>query len=255
MASQLLLYRDITPLNREQHRHLKFRPLGNCDFARGSNIVPIAGPEFFAVAHHCPIVFVGEGENLTPTVLLGLTDGHNDFIGEDNRWLPHTYIPAFIRRYPFVLSRDSAEQLTVCIDSAFEGWNESEGEALFGEEGQNSVFLDETIGFLQEFSRALAHTQAFMAKLLSLNLLVSRNLQIKNPIGATFELKNYRMVDDEKFRHLPAKQIRELHQSGFLPWINAHLMSLSRLNDLFDIYLRRQAGLSACQKAATDVEE
>lgn len=255
MTSQLLFYRDITPLNREQHRALKFQPQHHCAFAAGSNIVPLAGLEFFAAAHHYPITFIGEGEHLTPVVLLGLSDGHNDFVDDDHRWQAHAYIPAFVRRYPFVLSREADERFTVCFDAAFEGWTQDEGMCLFDEEGKNSVFLDEAIAFMQEFSGALTQTREFTEKLLALDLFVSKNLQLSHSSGAAFELSNYKMVDEEKFRRLPAKQIRELHQSGFLAWINAHLMSLGHLNDLFDMYLRRQAGNPARQESVADVEE
>lgn len=255
MTAQLLFYKDITPLNRELHRKLKFTPQECCEFAASSNIVPLAGVEFFAAAHHYPIAFVGEGEMMTPVVLLGLGDDRNDFIDGEHRWSKHSYVPAFIRRYPFVLAREEDERFTLCFDAASPGLDEEKGEALFDAAGENSPFLDEAIAFLQEFSRALAHTREFASKLQSLGLLISRSVQLKHPNGSLFELKNFRMVDEEKFRHLPAKQIRELHQSGFLPWINAHLMSLTHLNDLFDIYLQRQAGNPARQESVADVEE
>jgi len=255
MTSQLLFYRDITPLNREKHRDLKFQAPGDCGFAAGCNTVPIAGPEFFAAAHHYPIAFVGDDDNPVPVVLLGLSLGHNDFIGADKRWYGHAYLPAYVRRYPFVLSSESDERFTVCFDSSYSGWNNKKGEALFGKEGQNSAFLDESIVFLQELSRALVLTRDFTDKLRALNLFVSRDLHLKHPSGADFILTNFRVVDEKKFRHLPAKQIRELHQSGHLAWIDAHLMSLSRLGDLFDMYLRRQAADTARQHAAVDVED
>ena len=102
----LLLYKDIKALNREEHQALKLQPSENCGFAADTHLVPVAGLEFFQAARHYPLVFIGEGAQATPIALLGLAQGHNGYLDDELRWQANTYIPAFIRRYPFVLAQD-----------------------------------------------------------------------------------------------------------------------------------------------------
>lgn len=110
----LLLYKDIKALNRDQHKGLKLRQAETCDFAAETHLVPLAGLEFFQAARHYPIVFIGNGAQAAPIALLGLKEGHNAYLEEGLQWRANTYVPAFVRRYPFVLAQDEADKFTVC---------------------------------------------------------------------------------------------------------------------------------------------
>lgn len=142
-------------------------------------------------------------------------------------------IPAFVRRYPFVLAQDDANNFTVCFDAAYEGWSQGEGRELFADEGSNSAFLEEMINFLQNFSAEMERTRRFVLKLEELGLLAKRTLQLTHASGETFVLSDFQAVDEEKFLALDDAQVLELHKAGFLGWIYAHLMSLSNANRLF----------------------
>lgn len=229
----LLLYKDIQALNRDEHKALKLRAMEHCGFAGSTHLVPLAGLEFFQAAPHYPILFIGEGERLVPIALLGLKEGTNSYLDAQQRWQTDTYIPAFVRRYPFVLAQDDAHNFTVCFDAAYEGWNEGEGRELFVEEGGNSAFLDEMIDFLQNFSAEMERTRLFVLKLEELGLLAKRTLQLTHSSGETFVLSDFLAVDEEKFLALDDAQVLELHKTGFLGWIYAHLMSLGNANRLF----------------------
>ncbi|MCQ4314340.1 SapC family protein [Pseudomonas stutzeri] len=237
----MLLYKEIKALNRDEHKGLKLKAAPNCDFAANTHLVPIAGLEFFQAARHYPIVFIGEGAQAMPIALLGLKDGHNGYIDEQHAWQPNTYIPAFVRRYPFVLAQDDANNFTVCFDAAYHGWNEEEGRELFDAEGKNTEFLDEMIQFLQNFTAEMERTRLFVAKLNELELLSARTLKLNHTSGESFVLSDFQAVDEEKFMALGEEQILELHKSGVLGWVYAHLMSLGNTNQLFDHYLARKA--------------
>jgi len=238
----LLLYKEIKALNRDEHKTLKLAGLNNSEFAASTHLVPLAGLEFFQASRHYPIVFIGEGEGAMPIALLGLKEGHNGYVGADQQWAENTYIPAFVRRYPFVLAQDGAENFTVCFDSAYPGWNEEEGRELFTAEGQNSEFLEEMIQFLQNFTAEMERTRRFVAKLNELELLAPRTLKLNHTSGESFVLSDFLAVDEEKFLALGDEQIVELHRAGFLGWIYAHLISLGNANQLFVHYLAKKAG-------------
>ncbi|GGJ95300.1 SapC family protein [Pseudomonas matsuisoli] len=232
----LLFYRDIKALNREEHKALRLQPVENSAFAAGMHLVPLAGLEFFQAVRHYPIVFIGEKEKPTPIALLGLEKGHNGYLDRAKQWQTNTYIPAFVRRYPFVLAADGESNFTVCFDAAYEGWG-NEGRALFEEDGRNTPFLDEMIGFLQNFTKEMERTQHFASKLVELNLLESRSLKLTHRGGAQFTLNDFQAVNEERFLALPDEQVLELNRLGFLGWIYAHLMSLGNANHLFEHYL------------------
>lgn len=237
----MLLYKEIKALNRDEHKALKLKSVEDCSFAAATHLVPLAGLEFFQAARHYPIVFIGEGEQAMPIALLGLKEGHNGYVGEQQQWRENTYIPAFVRRYPFVLAQDDANNFTVCFDAAFGGWNEEDGRELFNAEGQNSAFLEEMIQFLQNFTAEMERTRLFVAKLNELELLAPRTLKLTHSSGETFVLSDFQSVDEEKFLALGDEQILDLHTSGFLGWIYAHLMSQGNANQLFAHYLASKA--------------
>jgi len=197
----------------------------------------LAGLEFFQAARSYPIVFVGEGEGLSPIALMGLKQGLNSFVDDSGQWRANTYVPAFIRRYPFVLAQSDNDGFTVCFDEAYAGWNEEEGRELFSESGENSEYLNEMIQFLQNFTAEMQRTREFVNVLQEMELLESRTLKLTHVSGETFVLKDFHAVDEERFLALGDEQVLRLNKAGFLGWIYAHLMSLGNSNLLFEHYL------------------
>lgn len=242
-------YQEVSLLNREQHKNLKLKQSGDCSFAKCMHLVPLTALEFFQAAHHYPIVFVGEGEKAIPMALLGLQQNVNSFIKDDNLWQDDTYIPAFVRRYPFVLAETQAENFTVCFDAAYPGWDEKEGMALFDDQGKNTEFLDEMVQFLQNFSDEMNRTRRFVTRLNELQLLHSSTIQLTHSSGETFVLYDFNVVDEEKFLQLNDEQILDLHKKGFLGIIYAHLMSQNNVSQLFSRYL---ADRNASESVAAD---
>ncbi|WP_372015755.1 SapC family protein [Pseudoxanthomonas sp. 10H] len=250
MSNQLLLYKQITALNRDTHRQLRLRQAEDARFAASTHLVPLAGVEFFQAARHYPILFVGEGAEASPIALLGLKPGQNGFVGESGQWRRAAYVPAFVRRYPFVLAQadqgsdpQGRGNFTVCFDREFAGWNEQEGQAMFDAEGGNSAYLDEMIRFLHNFTAEMERTRQFVAKLAEFDLLAPRSMRLTHSGGESFVLSDFVAVDEEKFLKLPDKKVLALNKAGYLGWVYAHLMSLGNANELFERHvLDRQAG-------------
>lgn len=231
----MLIYDKIVPLNREQHRNLRLRASPEkAGFARGIHFAPVAGSEFFQAARDMPIFFAKD-EGSGPIALLGLRENENLFIEPDGAWRSGVYAPAFIRRYPFVLaSGDEQEQVTVCIDETFSGFVEGgeEGERLFDDEGKETEYLTRMINFLNRFSTDMQATRAFMEKLAELELLITRSMRVEGPGGRTYQLNEFRIIDEEKLAKLDDATLGELHRQGWLGWIHAHLVSLGNVNGL-----------------------
>jgi hypothetical protein len=237
----MIFYNKIEPLSRQEHKDLRLKPQQDFAFARTAHMVPLAGAEFYSAARYHPVVFSGEKENLGPIAILGLKKDENDNIDADGRWRKGAYIPAFIRRYPFVLAETGKgpEELTVCLDRDYAGWSTSEGVPLFNDDGSNSELLDNALKFLQEFGRQIERTKVFVAELDKRGLLIRRNADITGSDGSKFHIQDFLAVDEEKFGKLPAADLEFLHQQGFLGWIYAHLMSIANFTDLFELHRAR----------------
>lgn len=229
----MLFYEKIVPLNRDQHRKLRLRPAeSKARFSANTHYVPVAGTEFYQAARDYPLLFPKDGGN-GPIALLGLREGENLFLQADGSWLEGVYVPAFVRRYPFILARDGdSDTRTVCIDTEFSGFGEAEGQALFDEEGNGTEYLDGVIEFLNRYAADMELTGAFLAKLEELGLLVERNLRITDSKGRNFHLNEFRIVDEGKLAQLDDVALGELHRKGWLGWIYAHLISVGNVNQL-----------------------
>ena len=101
-------YSEIVPLEKH-HRVLLTDPAAGMvpAFARNINAMAISFSEFAVAQRDYPIVFATAdcGASFAPVAVLGLADRQNLFIEADARWSPGAYVPAFVRRYPFCISR------------------------------------------------------------------------------------------------------------------------------------------------------
>ncbi|MDP1534324.1 MAG: SapC family protein [Rubrivivax sp.] len=177
--AHLMFYERPIALNRERHQGLRLevRP-DHFRFAARTNAVPIASTEFVDVARDYPIVFVGlDGGPFNVAALVGLRDGENLMVDAAGVWEPGTYVPAFARRYPFVLARtDDSERLTVCIDEVYPGLGGERGDPLFEADGRESAYLQRVLTFLQAFHAESQLTTEFASRLKQLGLLVPSRL-------------------------------------------------------------------------------
>lgn len=243
----MLLYKEVEALSRENHKDLKIKAAENAEFASNIHWTPIAGSEFFAIARHYPIVFIktdaeDNASEIVPIALLGLQSDTNDFLDESKKWEAGIYVPAFIRRYPFVLAHASAQEddFAVCFDRAYPGFSNESGEALFNFDGTNSLFLTDAIQFMEGFRIEMQRTHEFVKLLQKYELLETKSAEIKSSSGETFRVQDFLVIDEEKFKNIATYKITDLHKHGYLGWIFAHFISLGNLPSLFDRYLARQ---------------
>jgi hypothetical protein len=238
----MLFYENPVALNRDQHRKLKLvRQRGQLGFARVTNSVPLAASEIGEAMKDYPVVFVsGPNGQYSLAGLLGLHNNENLFIDADNNWKADTYVPAFVRRYPFVPAEDPKGQLTLCVDRDFTGLSETEGEPLFDEEGRETQLLQDAVEFLKRFHAEMQRTRTFCERLAALDLLVSRTIQVTRD-GKQETLQGLSMVDEQKLRELNDAQVLELFRNGYLALIHAHLYSLRNVERLVRISGQNQA--------------
>lgn len=233
--AEVLFYERPVPLNRTEHKDLRIKPIPNLKFAGGVHSVPLTGVEFPSAARDLPILFGGvTAADAGPMVLLGLRQSENLYVNETGQWEANVYIPAFVRRYPFVLAEKPAgtegDDFTVFLDEAYEGFGTVEGERLFKEDGSETELLSNAVKFLGEFQQHITRTQWFMEQLRKHDLLEPRNIRLEKKDGQSINLNGLFVVNEDKLRQLDEKTTHEFLREGVLGWIYAHLLSLSNID-------------------------
>ena len=234
----MLFYERAIALNRERHQKLKLEPTPNhFAFSAKTNAMLLASTELAEAARDYPIVFVGQaGGPFTLAALVGLRNNENLLVDAAGKWEPGTYVPAFARRYPFVLAEgDDKSILTVCVDETYGGLNEERGEALFDAEGKETAYLTRVLDFLRAFHADMTRTRDFAQRLHELGLLSSKVVTIEQQRAGQPErqvLEGLWIVDEEKLRAIDDARIVELFRNGYMGWVYAHLLSLGNVRRL-----------------------
>lgn len=240
-ANLPLFFRNLQPLSPNLHAGLRTRPDAEATFFASANAIPLTIDEFISAQRDFPIVF-SAGDVSVPLGLMGLNEGVNVFV--DEKGTPHNpfYVPAYVRRYPYMLARLSpeADELSLCYDpdSGLVGEG-GDGKALF-EDGKPSETLNAILKFCEEFEVAAQRTQQFVKELQEMDLLIDGEVTIQ-PDGAAqpFLYRGFRMVDENKLREMNGDQLRKINQNGILALIMAHLFSLSAIRELFGRQLQQ----------------
>lgn len=233
MSKQLLIYSSVVPVTRRDHADLSFKADGRFDFAREANAAPLVTAEFQAAAGEYAILFADAEGQPIPAALFGTAQGSNVFVSEEGTW-DGRYIPAFLRRWPFVFSASAdGETLTLCIDETAPGFNrEGRGERLFDSEGSSTVFTNRMLQFLQEYQAQHQRTRAFCERLKELDLLQSVEARLELGAAGPRTLTGLSIVNREKLRTLGAEQLAEFMRNDWLELVYVHLFSLRALDRL-----------------------
>lgn len=230
-----VFYQDLTPLNSRDHATWKSRSTDRAPWLAGFHAVPLTVEEFPAAARNFPIVF-STGDAPVPLALMGLNEGTNVFVDADGKVTENIYIPAYVRRYPFLLAKltPNSDELSLCFDPSTDLVGEfDEGNALFdgSEASENTKAL---LGFCEQFEQAGMKTQAFIEELTKHKLLMDGEVAIQQDgTEQPFVYSGFQMVDEKKLQELPGNVLRQWNQSGLLALVYAHLFSLSLMSDIF----------------------
>jgi hypothetical protein len=231
-SGNVLFYSKPEPLSRELHGKIGLRrmdrPFG---FAATTNVVPLTVGEFPVAGLSYPIIFAGD--RYQPLAVMGIRQGTNLYVGADGAFEVGAYIPAYIRRYPFVLANDqSREQLVVCIDRAASMLGEDCDLPFFNENGEPTDYTNGCIQFCNDFENEGRRTESFVTLLRELDLFdVARaTFTPNNPDGTPGEpqpIAEYFAVSEAKLKALPPEKLLELVANGAVAQIYAHMMSLT----------------------------
>ena len=230
-----ILFNDLQPLSSIDHADWKARRADTAPFLVKQHAIPVTVDEFALVQRYYPIVF-SAGENPVPLALMGLNEGINTFVDDDGKLLGEVYVPAYVRRYPFLLAklRDDAEELSLCFDPSADAIGPfEEGDALFAD-GKPTEATQAILGFCEQFEQAGQRTTQFMKELTDAKLLMDGEVSIQpEGVDTPFIYRGFQMVDETKLRDLRGDVLRKMMKSGLLPLVHAHLFSLASMREIF----------------------
>jgi hypothetical protein len=244
MTAQLLIYQTAVPLSKDRHKDWSVESGANWGFTKTINSVPLMAVEIPQASVEYAIVFAGEGEQIMPVVILGMRSEENLYLSEDGSWQAK-YLPAFLRRYPFVFSvDDKGETFTLCIDEEFEGCNQSgQGQRVFDEDAKPTEYVDGVLNFLQEYQTQFNRTRAFGKKLQELDLLEPMHAKVSLDSGQRMSLTGFMAVDRKKLKELAPEKLAELAKTDELELVYLHLASLKNFDGVKDRLVAQQANM------------
>jgi hypothetical protein len=202
------------------------QPAPNVLFARSTNSVLLGAAEYPRAMRSYPIVFIG-AEPRVAVAVLGLEGNENLFVGEEGKWQEGDYVPAYVRRYPFIfMEQPDRNELTLCVDEASGLLTQTEDRLLF-ESGEPTKLVQDALTFCREFHEQTLASAAFVGELARHGLLVPNEARAVLNSGREMTLRDFHIVDEAKFNALPDEVFLEWRRRGWLPLVYCHLLSMA----------------------------
>ncbi len=237
-----LFFQKPAALEKSRHALAAISPTQDLRFARATNSIAVNALEFIEASKFYPIVFT-PGKTSSPLVIVGL-EQENYFIGTDGQWRENTYIPAYVRQYPFIFFENEAEKkFFLCIDEKSPQFhvNGDEGARdLFNADGSPSPLTNQALEFCTSYYRHHTITMSFTADLVKHKLLQPYQSQATLKSGRKVSLSGFMMIDEKAVNALPDEVFMEFRSKGWLPFIYLALASSSnwaRLSGMAEIHV------------------
>jgi hypothetical protein len=233
-----LFYKDLMPLNSRDHGKWHARNVDKAPWIVGQHAVPLTVDEFPQASRYFPIVF-SSGDNPVPLALMGLNEGINTFFDDNGAVIDDAYIPAYVRRYPFLLAKldSKSDNMSLCFDPSTDIVGDfKDGAELFDAEGQATEHTQGILTFCQRFEEAGQRTAMFIEELKKNDLLMDGEVGIQRgdaPDAPPYIYRGFAMVNQEKFRELRGDVLRSWNQNGMLALVFAHMLSLDLMRFIF----------------------
>lgn len=225
------MYKNIELITTEKHQHHRVKEIKDFTYAKELISAPITVAEFYECCKDYPILFIkDEQSGWSASVMLGYKEKENLFIDEENTWEKGRYIPASIRRYPFIFVAQENAQLSLGVDTSALSLDEQDSQrSIFDENGVPTSFTKGVLEFMNRFQGDAEATANFITQLDKWNLLEEKTAQIVTHDQKNYQLNGFFVINEEKLNHLSKKKKQEICDQNAYPLITAHLISLSNV--------------------------
>lgn len=228
------MYKSIDIINKVEHKNKAIKVVENFSYAKEQRDVPVTLVEFYEACKNYPIVFVKDKNNSWfASIMLGIKENENLFVDEKGNWEKFNYVPAFVRRYPFIfLNQEKNEELILGVEKAYICEEKDNKQRKLFEKESNSEFLNGVLNFLNQFQNDAKTTSNFIKQLEEWELLEEKTATLVLADKKQFNINGFYVVNEEKLKHLSKKRKEELCEKDMIPLITAHLISLSNIQKL-----------------------
>ncbi len=233
-AALPLFYNKVRPLDRVQDAALRAHRTADFRFSAKTNAIPLVAEEFPFAAGDYPIVFAA-GTIPVPVAVTGLELDKNLMLDQSGNWLARSYIPAYVRRFPFILVEEpESKQLVLCYEEGAPQLS-PRGELGLFENNEPTDVVKRALDFCMALRQQGETTDAFVQALLEHKLLDPGHVEVELPDGRQAKMDGFLAIDRAKFQNLPADTIAAWHKNGWLDLVYAHFLSSSRWQKLAEI--------------------
>ena len=246
VSGNVMLYKNPVPLAKTTHKGMGVSPVKNpFEFMAKSHFLPLTAPEFGSAAGSYPIIFAGDARS--PLAVMGIRTDENLLISAEGQFDNDFYMPAFARRYPFVLAGDDKnDRFVVCVDDKADCVVKKKPQRPFFDGEELSQFTQEAFEFLQAFENDRRATDVMVERFKELELFEPKDMHFQgnNPDGSPAprqKIADYFAISEDKLKALPDETLREFADKGYLAVAYAHIMSLNNWQRLVNMTLRKAA--------------
>lgn len=219
-------YKKPALLDSNRHSHLSLKESSGYAFAQESMSIFVNVTEFAVAARHYPIVFT-TGDVVAPVAIVGVRQGQNLYVNEAGEWQRDTYVPAYVRRYPFILvANEDKSKLGLCVDEESAALTESDVRPLF-RNGQRTDLVEQALNFCTAFHREAQTTDAFCRAVKEQDLLIPNRADVRLKSGERLAVGGFQVVDEGKLNALSDEVFLDWRRRGWIAPLYFHLMSVS----------------------------
>jgi len=245
VSGNVMFYGNPQPLSKEKHTGFGVSQVSKpFEFMEKQHFMPLTAAEFAPAAASFPVVFAGDERN--PIGIMGIRTDENLFV-ENGMFNNDYYLPAFARRYPFVLAGDKAnDRFVVCVDEDAECVTNKNPATEFFAGDDTTQFTKDAFTFLQNFERDRQATTAMIERFKELDLFEPKDMhfQGQNADGSPGErqkIADYFAVSPEKLAGLGEATMAEFVTKGYMAAAYSHILSLNNWQRLVNMTLRKAA--------------
>jgi len=229
-----LFFKRVVGVNPAVHSGLKLDRSAGYGFSANAQSVPLGLGEFEAACQHFPVLFT-TGATPTPVALLGLGENNNLFLQPDGKWRPDTYVPAYVRAFPFIFVEDAKSRTTfVGMEPDAACLRQDSGAPLF-EDGKPTGALNEAISFCSAFRDNLAAATAFGRALDAQGLLEEEEATVNFTAGGGARIRGFKILRADRLDQVSDETFIDWRRRGWIAPIYAHLHSSARWSRLIEL--------------------
>ena len=225
------MYKNVKILQAKEHGFYRYTAPQDYYFAKDTNLIPVTFSEVKSLCCSYPIIILEQDDK--PMLMLMTGTERNGAIDEKGQWTC-SYLPAFLRRYPFILVADENNTETLQIGFDLEGgcFSSPDGNELFDVNGKPSEALINVKTLLETYNNEIQITNNILQRLKEKELLQASQFNFKKEGEEDRSIGGFFIIDRKKLLEQDDTFLLETMKNGWMEMIELHLLSLKQSNRL-----------------------